>query len=116
MLAQMQKVASSPVVAILGAGAALANPGAFIPIALKDISELDPSATEYVVDWVFFSLVSLLPLATALLLLALAPGWTKRALGKVRAWLERNARNVAAALVVLLALSLLRNGIAGLTG
>src|SRR6185437_1948959 len=30
MLAQMQKVASSPVVAILGAGAALANPGAFI--------------------------------------------------------------------------------------
>jgi len=116
MLAQMQKVASSPVVAILGAGAALANPGAFIPIALKDISELDPSATEYVVDWVFFSLVSLLPLATALLLLALAPGWTKRALGKVRTWLERNARNVAAALVVLLALSLLRNGIAGLTG
>jgi hypothetical protein len=115
MLAQMQKVASSPVVAILGAGAALANPGAFIPIALKDISELDPSATEYVVDWVFFSLVSLLPLATALLLLALAPGWTRRALGKVRAWLERNARNVAAALVVLLALSLLRNGIAGLT-
>ena len=37
-------------------------------------------------------------------------------LGSVRGWLERNARNVAAALVVLLALSLLRNGIAGLTG
>ena len=81
MLAQMQKVASSPVVAILGAGAALANPGAFIPIALKDISELDPSATQYIVDWVFFSLVSLLPLAAALVLLLLAPGWTKRALG-----------------------------------
>jgi hypothetical protein len=29
--------------------------------------------------------------------------------------LERNARNVAAGIVVLLALSLLRNGIAGLT-
>ena len=116
MLAQMQKVASSPIVAVVGAGAALANPGAFIPIALKDISELDPSATEYVVDWVFFSLVSLLPLATALLLLLLAPAWTKRVLGNVRAWLERNARNVAAGLVVLLALSLLRNGIAGLTG
>jgi Sap-like sulfolipid-1-addressing protein len=116
MIAQMQKVASSPVVAIVGAGAALANPGAFIPIALKDISELDPTAAQYVVDWVFFSLVSLLPLATALLLLVLAPGWTKRTLASVRAWLERNARNVAAVLVVLLALSLLRNGIAGLTG
>jgi hypothetical protein len=116
MLAQMEKVASSPVVAILGAGAALANPGAFIPIALKDISELDPTAAEYVVDWVFFSLVSLLPLATALLLLLLAPGWTKRTLGVARAWLERNARTVAAVLVVLVALSLLRNGVAGLTG
>jgi len=115
MLTQMQKVASSPVVAILGAGAALANPGAFIPIALKDISELDPTATEYVVDWVFFSFVSLLPLAVALLLLVLAPGWTKRALGVVRVWLEHNARNVAAVIVVLLALSLLRSGIAGLT-
>ena len=116
MIAQMQKVASSPVVAIVGAGAALANPGAFIPIALKDISELDPTAGEYVVSWVFFSLVSLLPLAVALLLLVLAPGWTKRTLGVVRAWLERNARNVAAAIVVLLAISLLRSGIAGLTG
>ena len=116
MLAQMQKVASSPIVAVVGAGAALANPGAFIPIALKDISELNPSAAEYLVDWLFFSLVSLLPLATALLLLLLAPAWTKRVLGNVRAWLERNARNVAAGLVVLLALSLLRNGIAGLTG
>ena len=43
-VAQMGKVASSPAVAIIGAGAALANPGAFIPIALKTISELDPSA------------------------------------------------------------------------
>jgi hypothetical protein len=115
MIAQMEKVASSPVVAIVGAGAALANPGAFIPIALKDISELDPSAAQYVVDWVFFSLVSLLPLATALLLLLVAPGWTKRMLDSVRGWLDRRARIVAAVIVVLLALSLLRSGIAGLT-
>jgi hypothetical protein len=115
MIAQMEKVASSPAVAIIGAGAALANPGAFIPIALKDISELDPSAAQYVVDWVFFSLVSLLPLATALLLLLVAPGWTKRTLDWVRTWLDRRARTVAAVIVVLLALSLLRNGIAGLT-
>jgi Sap, sulfolipid-1-addressing protein len=115
MIKQVQKVASSPIVAILGAGAALANPGAFIPIALKDISELNPSATEYIVDWLFFSLVSLLPLATALVLLLVAPDWTRRMLGSVRIWLERNVRNVAAALVVLIALSLLRSGIAGLT-
>ena len=116
MIAQMEKVSSSRAVAILGAGAALANPGAFIPIALKDISELDPSTTQYIVDWVFFSLASLFPLAVALVLLVVAREWTERALGGVRAWLDLNARTVAAAIVVLLALSLLRNGIAGLTG
>jgi hypothetical protein len=116
MIAQMEKVSSSRAVAILGAGAALANPGAFIPIALKDISELDPSTTQYIVDWVFFSLASLFPLAVALVLLVVAREWTERALGGVRAWLELHARTVAAAIVVLLALSLLRNGIAGLTG
>jgi hypothetical protein len=115
MLAQMQKVASSPAVAIVGAGAALANPGAFIPIALKDISELDPSASEYIVDWVFFSLVSLLPLAVALVLLLVARGWAERLLGGTRRWLELHARTIAAAIVVLLAASLIRNGIAGLT-
>jgi hypothetical protein len=115
MIGQIEKVVSSPAVAIVGAGAALANPGAFIPIALKEISELDPSAGEYAVNWVFFTLVSLLPLATALVLLLVAPGWTKRTLDRVRSWLDRNARTVAAVIVVLLALSLLRNGIAGLT-
>src|SRR5215212_11117991 len=39
MLAQMEKVTASPAIAIVGAGAALANPGGFIPIALKGISE-----------------------------------------------------------------------------
>ena len=116
MIAQMEKVSSSRAVAILGAGAALANPGAFIPIALKDISELDPSTTQYIVDWVFFSLASLFPLAVSLVLLVVAREWTERALGRVRGWLELHARTVAAAIVVLLAVSLLRNGIAGLTG
>ena len=114
-LSQMQKVAASPAVAIVGAGAALANPGAFIPIALKNISELDPSATEYVVSWLFFSLVSLLPLAVAIVLLFVAREWAERLLEGVRGWLERNARTVAAVIVVLLAASLIRNGIAGLT-
>ena len=116
MIAQIEKVASSPAVAIVGAGAALANPGAFIPIALKNISELNPSAGQYVVEWVFFSVVSLLPLAIALVLLVVARDWAERLLQRVRGWLERNARTVAAAIVVLLAFSLIRNGIAGLTG
>jgi hypothetical protein len=116
MVAQMSKVASSPAIAVVGAGAALANPGAFIPIALKDISELDPSATQYIVDWLFFSLVSLLPLAVALLMLVVARARTMLILERTRDWLVRNARNVAAVLVILLAASLLRSGIAGLAG
>jgi len=115
MTAQMEKVASSPVVAIVGAGAALANPGAFIPIALKDISELNPTAPEYIAAWLFFTIVSLLPLLTALVLLVVARGWTERLLARVRRWLELHIRTVAAVIVVLLAASLLRNGIAGLS-
>jgi hypothetical protein len=115
MVAQMEKVASSPAVAVLGAGAALANPGAFIPIALKNISELNPSAPQYVVDWLFFSLVSLLPLLVAIILLLVARESAERLLRHVRDWLLRNARTVAAVILVLLAASLLRNGIAGLT-
>jgi Sap, sulfolipid-1-addressing protein len=114
MIDQVSKVTDSPVIAIVGAGAALANPGAFIPIALKDISETDPSTTEYIVQWLFFSLVSLLPLAIALVLLFVAGDWTKQVLRSVRVWLELHARTIAAVIVVLLALSLLRNGISGL--
>src|SRR5512133_3707281 len=61
MMSQIEKVTASPAIAVVGAGATLANPGGFIPIALKDISELDPSRTEYVAAWLFFTLVSLLP-------------------------------------------------------
>ena len=115
MFDQMQKVASSPAVAIVGAGAALANPGAFIPIALKSISELNPTATEYIVNWVFFTVVSLLPLAVALVLLLVAREWAERLLEGVRRWLDKNARTIAAVIIVALAASLIRNGIAGLT-
>jgi Sap, sulfolipid-1-addressing protein len=115
MMEQMRKVTASPAIAIVGAGAALANPGGFIPLALKEISELDPSRSEYVVDWLFFALVSLLPLAVSLLSLVVAPGWTRRVLDSVRGWLELHARTIAAVIIVALALALLRNGIAGLT-
>src|SRR3954449_4599583 len=88
MMEQIQKVSASPAIGIVGAGAALANPGGFIPIALKNISELDPSAAQYVVDWVFFTLVSLLPLGLAVILLAVAPEPTGRRLRSARGWLE----------------------------
>jgi hypothetical protein len=111
----MRQVTGSPAIAIAGAGATLANPGGFIPLALKEISELDPSRAEYVADWLFFSLVSLLPLAVALVLLVVARDWTRRKLESSRGWLERNARTIAAVILVALAAALARNGIAGLT-
>jgi hypothetical protein len=114
MLEKMQAVSASRAVAIAGAGAVLANPGGFIPLALKSISELDPTAGEYVANWVFFALVSLLPLALALILLLVARNWTMRVLERLRGWLELHARTIAAVVLVALALALLRNGIAGL--
>jgi len=39
----------------------------------------------------------------------------ERLLEKARIWLERNAITIAAVIVILLAASLLRNGISGLT-
>jgi Sap, sulfolipid-1-addressing protein len=116
MIDQMTKVASSPGIAIIAAGATLANPGAFIPLALKDISETNPSAGQYIAEWVAFALVSLLPLLVALVMLAVAREPTQRALVAVRGWLERNARTIAAVILILLAAALMRNGIAGLTG
>jgi hypothetical protein len=82
---------------------------------LKNISEQDPSAAQYVVYWVGFTLVSLLPLGVALVMLLVARDWTERVLSAARDWLLLHARTVAAVIVVLLAAALLRNGIAGLT-
>jgi high-affinity Fe2+/Pb2+ permease len=115
MVERMSKVASSPVIAIVGAGAVLANPGGFIPLALKAISQLDPSAAQYVVDWIFFTLVSLLPLGIAIVMLIVARDWAVRTLHAARDWLVRRAWTIAAVLLFLLAAALLRNGIAGLT-
>jgi predicted permease len=50
MIEKMRGVASSPAIAILAAGAVLANPGVFIPLALKTISELDPTRSQYFVE------------------------------------------------------------------
>jgi len=114
MVTRMSTVASSPAIAIVGAGAVLANPGAFIPLALKSISETDPSAGGYVVEWLFFALVSLLPLAIALVLLLVARDWALHLLARVRDWVIAHARAVASVIIFLVAVALLRNGIAGL--
>lgn len=114
MVDRVGKIADSPAIAVVGAGATLANPGGFIPIALKTISEVNPSPGQYVVDWLFFALVSLLPLAVGLVMLVVARERTERVLQRARGWLERHARTVAAAILLLLAAALLRNGIAGL--
>ena len=114
-IARMSKVSSSPVIAIIAAGATLANPGGFIPIALKDISQLNPSSAEFIALWLGFAIVSLLPLLAAMLALGVSYDWTVTRLQAARGWLERHARTLAAAIVVLLAAALLRNGIVALT-
>jgi len=113
-VAQVSKVADSPIVVLFGAGAVLANAGAFIPLGLKDISELHPGTTGYIIAWVLFSLVSLLPLAAALILILVAKEWTLPKLDAARDWLTRNARIIAAVIILLLAALMLRNGIDGL--
>jgi hypothetical protein len=112
---RMSKISSSPVIAVVAAGATLANPGGFIPIALKDISQLKPSAGEYIALWVGFAIVSLLPLIAALIALSVSQEWTVAKLQSARGWLERHARTLAAVIIVLLAAALLRNGIVALT-
>jgi hypothetical protein len=115
MIAQMAKVASSPAIAIVAAGATLANPGGFIPLALKEISELDPSTAQYAVLWIVFTVASMLPLIVALVMLVFAPEPTERVLNRARSWLDHNVRVIAGAIILLLAISLLAHGIAGLT-
>jgi len=112
---KMSKLSSSPAIAIVAAGATLANPGGFIPIALKDISQLKPSAPQYIALWLGFAVVSMLPLLGALVALGVAREWTISKLQAARGWLERHARTMAAVIVVLLAAAILRNGIVGLT-
>jgi hypothetical protein len=47
-------------------------------------------------------------------MLLVAHDWAMGVLGKARGWLQRNARTVAAVIVIALAVALIRNGIAGL--
>lgn len=116
MIDRMSAVASSPAIAIFAAGAVLANPGLFIPLALKAISELDPTKRQDVVEWAAFTLVSLLPLAVAIVMLIVERNGTERVLGRSRGWLQRHIRTIGAAIMIVIGASLLRGGIAGLKG
>jgi hypothetical protein len=116
MVDRVSKLASSPAIAVVGAGAALANPGGFIPVALKDISQLNPTSGEFILLWVAFTVIALLPLALALLMLTVARDGTLRVLHRARGWLTRNASKIGAVLVAVLGVVLIRNGIVGLTG
>jgi hypothetical protein len=96
MVEKMRGVASSPAVAIFGAGGVLANPGVFIPLALKTISELNPSRSTYFLLWTAFAVVSLLPLATAMVMLVVAHDWAVRTLTGARGWLIAHVRALSA--------------------
>ena len=115
MVEKMSSVASSPWIAVFAAGATLANPGGFIPLALKAISEAGPTTAGYAVIWLLFTVVSLLPLGLAIVLLIVAPSRAERILANARVWLEGHLRLIASIIIFLLAVSLLHNGISGLT-
>jgi uncharacterized membrane protein len=115
MVSQVRRVASSRWIAVIAAGAALANPGGYIPIALKTISETDPTTAQYAIEWLFFALVSLLPLAAAIVLMIVAPHRAAPLLERARMWLASHLTPIAIVIILILAASLLRGGIAGLT-
>src|ERR1044072_4923757 len=56
MIDKMSGLATAPIAGIAGAGAALANPGGFIPLALKDISETNPTSGGHAKPEVLFFL------------------------------------------------------------
>ncbi len=113
---RMNKVASAPIPAIIAAGAALANPGIFMLIAAKSISQLDPSTPQYLLDWAVFAVAALLPLGIALVMLLVARRFTEPRLIVARGWIERHAHAIIAIVLIGLAASLLRDGIAAVTG
>jgi hypothetical protein len=115
MVDKMSSVADSPWIGVVAAGATLANPGGFIPIALKTISETNPTAGGYAIQWLVFTLVALLPLGLAIVLLLASRERANHLLQSVRVWLEGHLRVIASVIIFLLAITLLRNGIAGLT-
>ena len=108
----------TPALAIVAAGEALAHHGIFMPLAAKSISQLDPQhrAIPARLGSVLFALVALISLGTALLMLLIAPGFTKPRLVTIRGSFERHARVIIAVVLLGLAVSVPPDGITGLTG
>jgi hypothetical protein len=113
---RMSKLSAASAVSVIAAGAILANAGPFMLVALKSLSQLAPSTLQYALDWCLFSIASLLPLGIALLLLVVAPRPAMSVLRAARGWIERHARTIAGILILLLGATLIRDGIAGITG
>jgi hypothetical protein len=113
---RMSKVASAPAPQIVAAGALLANPGVFMLLAAKNISQLNASTVQFVLDWALFALVALLPLGVALVMLLVLGARARGALAVVHAWVVRHAQAILAVVLLGLAAALLRDGISGLTG
>lgn len=111
---RMNKVASASALTIIAAGAVLANPGVFMLLAAKGISQLDPTTAQFVIDWALFATVALLALGVTLLLLLLAPVFIQPRLVTARGLVERHSPTILAIVLLGLAVSLLRDGIAGL--
>ena len=116
MVDQMSKIASSPSNSDRRSGRNTRQPGRLHPARdeghLRDQSPAQPGTSSTARS---VSVVSLLPLAVALIMLAVSPDRATRLLQRVRDWLLRNARLIAAAIMVLLAAAFLRDGISGLT-
>ncbi len=115
-VARIRELDHASPLTVVAVGAVLANAGILMVVALKDISQLDPSTLQYILDWTLLALVLLLPLGVALLLLRFAPGPTVPRLRRAGAWIELHARAIALIIATVLAVSLLREGVAGLVG
>jgi hypothetical protein len=115
IVSRMRSVSRASGWTILLAGAVLANAGIFMVVALKSISQLDVSGVSYLLDWTLFAVVSLLPLVVSLAMLVIAPGWAMPRLTIARGWIEAHARDITAVICGLLAISLIYEGVAGLT-
>jgi hypothetical protein len=113
---RMNKVASAPALSIVAAGAVLANPGVFMLLAAKNISQLGAGTVQFVLDWLLFALVALLPLGLALVMLLARVRAMDTILAAAHGLVVRHAQAILAVILLGLGVALLRDGIAGLMG
>ena len=89
-------------------------PGVFPFVALKNIAELDYSTAATIGLVVGFYLIMFLPAEVPLAFYVVAPVRTSSAVGGFNSWLGRNARRIAAPVLILIGIYLVARGIAGL--